>query len=125
YLAATVYASYLGVDGQSSVRIFVPCRATGKRVELPVPVMPMPKDITLLTEIEKNPKARLVDLQPKLRRHLSTISRQIAAEKRNGLVAENNEGYFLTPLGRVVAEVLRPQEAKEAATRRGKSSKRA
>ena len=124
YLAATVYASYRGEEGKNSVRIYVPCRATGKRVELPVLVMPMPKDITLLTEIEKNPKARLLDLQPRLRRHLSTISRQIAAEKRNGLVVENDEGYFLTLLGRVVAEVLRPQEAREP-LKRARPQKRA
>jgi hypothetical protein len=124
YLAAMVYASYRGEDGKSSVHIYVPSRATGKRVELPVPIIPMPKDITLLTELERNPKVRLVDLQPKLKKHLSTISRQIATEKRNGFVAENDEGYFLTPLGKVVAEVLRPEDAKGATPKRGRPPKK-
>jgi hypothetical protein len=107
----------------------------GKRDDRSDKDSPSPKSSTLLRGVaciwlwgnnveERNPKARLVDLQAKMRKHLSTISRQIATEKRNGFVAENEDGYFLTPLGRIVVEVLRPEGAKEAETKRGRPPKR-
>lgn len=107
YLAAVVYASFTEGENGCKVRVFVPCRATGKKMELPVPVMPMPRSFELLMELEKNPKARLRDIQMRLRKHPSTISRLIANEMENGYVTKNEDGYRLTQLGKILVEVSR------------------
>ena len=106
YLAGIVFSSQHKDQPQRKLRVFIFSRSAGTRVEVPVPKMPIPKSVSLLRILKTNPRARLMDIQPRMRRHPSTISRQIAAAERNGFVAENDFGYYLTPLGNVLVEVF-------------------
>lgn len=112
YLASVIYSSLPEGKPKGRVHVYIPVRATGKRLEVPIPEMDMPRDFTLLRELRGSPRARLADLQPKLKRHTSTISRQIAEAKRKGFVAESDGQLLLTPLGRIVLEVFQPENAK-------------
>jgi hypothetical protein len=122
YLAAAIYASWVRGEHDCEVRVFVPCRATGRRMELPLPVVPLPKSCELLAELERNPKAKLKDIQVKLRKHPSTISRLIAAEMRKGYVMEDEDGYHLTQLGKILVEAMRTDQSSKERTTRSRTS---
>gem|GEM_PF-5368635 len=107
YLASVIYASW--AEGRTSPRIvvLVPSRASQKQVAVPLPTIRMPRDPRLLEELQKSPRARLVDLQAKLKRHTSTVSRQINAAIDGGYVVDESGSYRLTQLGNILVTLWR------------------
>lgn len=106
YLAAVICASLRADHARNKIHVYVPCRAIGKRTEMPVPIVPLPRDPALLVELQKNPRAKLKDIEKELKKHPSTISRMIEREERNGFLIENDNGYILTALGKIMVNVL-------------------
>jgi hypothetical protein len=106
YMAAVICASLRADYARNKIHVFVPYRAIGKRTEIPVPIIPLPSSPALLAELEKNPTAKLKDIVVKLKKHISTISRMIDRDERNGFLVENDDGYALTALGKIMVNVL-------------------
>jgi hypothetical protein len=117
YLASVIYSSLPEGKPRGRVRVYMPVQATGKRLEVPIPEIRMPRDLSLLRELKSHPRARLVDLQPKLKKHSSTISRQITQAKREGFVVEGDGEYVLTPLGTIALEALQPENTRRESGR--------
>jgi hypothetical protein len=111
YLAVVIFASHAGDEVRQHVHVYLPCPAAGGRVEIPVPRIPLPRNTALLAELRKNPRARLIDLQESMKRHPSTISRQISKAKEYGYVSEYDGQYSLTDLGNILVDVFSPQDS--------------
>jgi hypothetical protein len=123
YMAAVICASLRAERARNKIHVFVPYRAIGKRTEIPVPIIPLPSSPALLAELEKNPRAKLKDIAVKMNKHISTISRMIERDERNGFLVENDDGYVLTALGKIMVSVMGTEAPVGDETQKAKAKK--
>jgi hypothetical protein len=106
YAAAIVYASM--VDATQRERIRVRCRPPGadESVDVFLPVFSVARFVPLVRALDRHPKAKLSELQQRLGKHLSTISRQLVRAERAGLVHKVDGKYKKTEFGSVVLKAF-------------------
>jgi hypothetical protein len=106
YAAAIIYASM--VDAAQRERIRVRCRPPGadETVDVFLPVFSVARFLPLVRTIDRHPNAKLSELQQWLKKHPSTISRQLMRAERAGLVHKVDGKYRITEFGSVVLKVF-------------------
>jgi DNA-binding transcriptional ArsR family regulator len=106
YAAAIVYASM--VDATQRERIRVRCRPPGsdEGVNVFLPVFSVARFLPLVRALDRHPNAKLRELQQWLKKHPSTVSRQLMRAERAGLVHKANGKYMKTEFGSVVLKAF-------------------
>lgn len=104
YTAVAIYASVLDPERRRKVL----CRVPGPSgsINVFIPVFPFSRFVSLLKELKEHPDATLNDLQVVLKRHPSTLSRQIRRAEQYALVEKKVRSYKLTEFGEIVLKVF-------------------
>ena len=104
YDALAVYASTLDPEKRSKLQ----CNAPGpdSSIGVFIPALPLGRFVPLLKELKEHPHVPLSDLRVLLKRHPSTISRQIGQAEQYSLVEKKGGSYRLTEFGEVVLRVF-------------------
>jgi len=104
YTATAVYASTLDSGRRKKLQCIAP--GPSGSINVFVPVFPLSRFVSLLEELREHPDATLNELQVVLKRHPSTLSRQIGRAKECSLVEKKEGSYKLTEFGEVALKVF-------------------
>jgi hypothetical protein len=106
YAAATIYASLLGSSNGGRIHVYCKAPKSADKVEAFLPVFNVSRYLPLLVELDRRPGAKLSELQQVLRRHPSTLSRQIKRAERAGLIHKSEGEYRKTKFGEAILAVF-------------------
>jgi len=110
YAAAAAYASTLTPEQGRRIRVVGEAPGSGETLDLFLLVSPVRRFVPLLREVDRHPEARLQDLQEKLGRHASTLSRQLRRAESAGLVTRAERGCRVSEFGKIMLELFEKRE---------------
>lgn len=110
YAAAAAYASTLTTEQRARIRVLGEAPGSGQTLDLFLLLSPARRFVPLLREVDRYPGAKLRDLQEKLSRHASTLSRQLRRAEGAGLVKRVERGYRVAEFGKLMLELFEKRE---------------
>jgi len=109
YTAATLLASTHPAL-RPNMRLTLRLESNGAETHAVLPLLEIPNNLDLLKTIQEEPDHRLSVLSAKLRRDISTLSRQIRVLREKGLIVEGEPRYEISELGRLFLMCIEVKE---------------